>query len=150
ANPYFLYAASNVGSFLALISYPFVLEPLTTLFAQRWTWAALFVALIALIAWCGKLMLATARAEAATEQAAETPAPTWAAAARWMCRAAVPSALLISVPSYVSTDIASAPVIWVVPLALDLVTFVIVFQTRPVLPPNWMIATEPLFIVALV
>ena len=48
ANPYFLYAASNVGSFLALISYPFIVEPFTTLGLQRWAWAALFVALIAL------------------------------------------------------------------------------------------------------
>src|SRR5215212_8384655 len=77
ANPYFLYAASNVGSFLALISYPFVVEPFTTLGIQRWTWAALFIALIALIAWCGVLMLRTARtAELAAEDAAPSPAPS--------------------------------------------------------------------------
>jgi hypothetical protein len=150
ANPYFLYAASNVGSFLALISYPFVVEPFSTLRAQRYVWAALFVILIALIAWCGRLMLQAAPRVAAREQAAATPAPSWRAAARWIVLAAVPSALLISVTAHISTDIAAAPFMWVIPLALYLVTFVIVFQTRPVLPHKWMVAIEPLFIVALV
>jgi len=68
----------------------------------------------------------------------------------WIVLAAVPSALLISVTAHISTDIAAAPFMWVIPLALYLVTFVIVFQTRPILPHNWMIAIEPLFIVALV
>src|SRR3954464_3874495 len=62
ANPYFLYAASNIGSFLALLSYPFVMEPLTTLGQQTRGWAVLFVVLIVLIAWCGVLMLRSARA----------------------------------------------------------------------------------------
>src|SRR4051812_40389569 len=65
ANPYFLYAASNVGSFLALISYPFAVEPLTTLGQQRWTWALFFLLLIALIAWCGELMRRSPRSAAA-------------------------------------------------------------------------------------
>jgi hypothetical protein len=151
ANPYFLYAASNIGSFLALLSYPFVLEPLTTLGQQRWAWAALFVVLIALIAWCGSLMLGAAPAATNTAQtdAADAPAPSWRDALRWVVLAAVPSALLISVTSHISTDIAAAPFMWVIPLALYLVTFVVVFQTRPVLPHAWMVAIEPLFIVAL-
>src|SRR4029077_3705533 len=64
ANPYFLYAASNIGSFLALISYPFVMEPLSTLGQQTRGWAVLFLVLIALIAWCGVLMLRSARTDA--------------------------------------------------------------------------------------
>jgi hypothetical protein len=151
ADPYFLYAASNVGSFLALISYPFVVEPFTTLGIQRHAWAVLFVALIALIAWCGVLMLRTVRtAERVAEDAAPSPAPTWKEAARWVVLAAVPSALLISVTAHISTDIAAAPFMWVIPLALYLVTFVIVFQTKPILRHEWMVAIEPLFIVALV
>ena len=76
ANPYFLYAASNVGSFLALLAYPFVIEPFSRLGQQTWTWAALFVVLIALIAWCGSLMLRhprTAEATAAADEAAGAP-----------------------------------------------------------------------------
>src|SRR5438045_2135042 len=98
ANPYFLYAASNIGSFLALLSYPFVMEPLTTLGQQRRGWAVLYVALIVLIAWCGVLMLRAAGAVDAPEtETSSRPAPTWANAARWIVLAAIPSALLISV-----------------------------------------------------
>ena len=150
ANPYFLYAASNVGSFLALISYPFIVEPFTTLGLQRWVWAALFVALIAFIGWCGVLMLRTMRSNEVVAEDVPVAAPSWQQAARWIVLAAVPSALLISVTAHISTDIAAAPFMWVIPLALYLVTFVIVFQTRPILPHKWMIAIEPVFIVALV
>jgi hypothetical protein len=151
ANPYFLYAASNIGSFLALLSYPFALEPLTSLGQQRWGWAVLFVVLIALIAWCGVLMLRSARpADALKTEASSEPAPTWRDAARWVVLAAVPSALLISVTSHISTDIAAAPFMWVIPLALYLVTFVVVFSIRPILRHAWMIGIEPMFIVALV
>jgi hypothetical protein len=150
ANPYFLYAASNIGSFLALISYPFVMEPLTTLGQQTRGWAVLFLALIALIAWCGVLMLRSARTDAPAMHSTFEPPPSWRNAARWVALAAVPSALLISVTSHISTDIAAAPFMWVIPLALYLATFVIVFQTKPILRHDWMVAIEPMFIVALV
>src|SRR5437763_3219954 len=88
ANPYFLYAASNIGSFLALLSYPFVMEPLTTLGQQTRGWTILFVLLIGLIAWSGVLMLRSARPGDAPEQARSGPAPTSADAARWVVLAA--------------------------------------------------------------
>src|SRR5205085_3568123 len=88
--------------------------------------------------------------DTATVAATAEPPPTWRDAARWIVLAAVPSALLISVTAHISTDIAAAPFMWVIPLALYLATFVIVFSNRPVLPHNWMVAIEPLFIVALV
>ena len=149
ANPYFLYAASNIGSFLALLSYPFVLEPLSTLGQQTRGWAVLFIVLIVLIAWCGWLMLRAPRAEASEVQASAEPPPAWREAARWVVLAAVPSGLLVSVTAHISTDIAAAPFMWVIPLALYLATFVIVFSNRPILPHNWMVAIEPLFIVAI-
>src|ERR1043165_250533 len=151
ANPYFLYAASNIGSFLALLSYPFVMEPLTTLGEQTRGWTVLFLLLIALIAWCGVLMLRSARTPAAAAvQVSAEPAPAWPSIARWVVLAAIPSALLISVTSHISTDIAAAPFMWVIPLALYLATFVIVFSTRPILRHEWMVGIAPLFIVALV
>jgi hypothetical protein len=151
ANPYFLYAASNIGSFLALLSYPFAMEPLTTLGQQTRGWAVLFVVLIVLIAWCGVLMLRSMRtADVPAVEAFSGSPPTWANAARWIVLAAIPSALLISVTSHISTDIAAAPFMWVVPLALYLATFVIVFSRRPILRHEWMVAIEPFFIVALV
>ena len=150
ANPYFLYAASNIGSFLALLSYPFVARAAHHARPAALGWAVLFVALIALIAWCGCADAAHRRAP--TKPSAEDVARAradLAQAARWIVLAAVPSALLISVTAHISTDIAAAPFMWVIPLALYLVTFVIVFQTRPILPHDWMVAIEPLFIVAL-
>ena len=149
SNPYFLYAASNIGSFLALLSYPFVLEPLSTLGQQTRGWAVLFIVLIVLIGWCGWLMLRAPRTEESAVQASTYPPPTWRNAAHWVVLAAVPSALLVSVTAHISTDIAAAPFMWVIPLALYLATFVIVFSNRPILPHNWMIAVEPLFIVAI-
>src|SRR5438874_1236397 len=117
ANPYFLYAASNIGSFLALLSYPFVMEPLTTLGQQTRGWAVLFVVLIVLIAWCGMLMLRAMRtADVPVVEAFSGSPPTWANAARWIVLAAIPSALLISVTSHISTDISAAPFMWGVPL----------------------------------
>src|SRR6266567_3175123 len=106
ANPYFLYAASNIGSFLALISYPFVMEPLTTLGQQTRGWTVLFFVLIALIAWCGWLMLRSPRpADAPRTEGSTEPAPAWSTVIRWVILAAIPSALLISVTSHISTDI---------------------------------------------
>ena len=95
-------------------------------------------------------MLRTMRSNEVVAEDVPVAAPTWQQAARWVVLAAVPSALLISVTAHISTDIAAAPFMWVIPLALYLVTFVIVFQTRPILPHDWMVAIEPLFIVALV
>jgi len=149
ANPYFLYAASNIGSFLALLSYPFVLEPLSTLGQQRGGWAVLFIILIVLIGYCGWLMLRAPRDETLTVAASAEPPPAWRDVARWVMLAAVPSALLVSVTAHISTDIAAAPFMWVIPLALYLLTFVIVFSKRPHLPHDWMVGIEPLFIVAL-
>jgi SAM-dependent methyltransferase len=149
-DPYFLYAASNVGSFLALISYPFLIEPFTRLGEQVWAWSAGYYLLIALIAASGFLQLRAPRELPAPTADAKEHAPTWADAAIWVALAAVPSALLIAVTAHISTDVAAAPLLWVVPLALYLATFVIVFQTRPVLPHRWMVLAQPLAIVGLV
>src|SRR5215510_10582714 len=105
-DPYFLYAASNVGSFLALVSYPIVIEPYVRLGDQAWSWSVGFCFLIALLAGCGAL--------------------------RWVARAAVPAGLLVAVTAHISTDVAAVPLLWVLPLALYLLTFVIVFARRPI------------------
>ena len=140
-DPYFLYAASNVGSFLALISYPFVVEPLTRLGDQTRMWSVGFFVLIALIAGCGVLLMRSRNAlpEVADTAEADAAPPTWRDAATWVALAAVPSGLLIAVTAHISTDLAASPFLWVIPLALYLATFVIVFQTRPILPHRWMV-----------
>jgi hypothetical protein len=150
ANPYFLYAASNVGSFLALISYPLAVEPLTRLTDQSRAWSAGFLLLIALMAACGVVFVRAARARAAGKpQEAAAPPPARRALA-WVVLAAVPAGLLVAVTAHISTDIGAVPLLWVVPLALYLATFVIVFQDRPIIPHSVVLVAQPFFIVALV
>src|ERR1700755_2455978 len=96
-DPYFLYASSNTGSFLALLSYPVLLEPVFTLRSQNLIWTCGYGLLIVLIASCGVLLLRSpARAAELNMPAADShvPAPSWIVRARWIFLAAVPSGLL--------------------------------------------------------
>ncbi|UYO52603.1 spermidine synthase [Rhodopseudomonas palustris] len=151
-DPYFLYAASNIGSFLALLSYPVLLEPLLTLRLQNLMWTAGYGVLILLIAACGVLLLRAPAAAAADVIAddQDVPAPSWLTAGRWVFLAAVPSGLLIAVTAHISTDVAAAPLLWVLPLSLYLLTWVLVFQSRPLLPHKWMLALQPIAIAVIV
>jgi hypothetical protein len=129
ANPYVLYAASNFGSFSALLAYPFLIEPLTALQTQILLWSAGFVALAMLIA--GAAILAGRDGEAIPPEIAAGARPTAMQCLSWTLLAGVPSALVIAVTAYISTDLAAAPFLWVLPLALYLLTFVAVFRERP-------------------
>ncbi len=140
SDPYFLYGASNVGSFAALISYPIFFEPVFRLGTQAWLWSAGFALLGFLIITCG---LITARsgvnkASVSASTNLNDAAPTLKERATWVALAFVPSALLVAVTQHISTDIAAAPFMWVIPLALFLLTFVITFQRKPILKHSWM------------
>jgi len=127
-DPYFLYAASNVGSIAGLVAYPLVLEPALDLSVQaRWLRFA-FVPLGALVLVCAS------RARAPVTRA-EHPAPAIARGrvARWLLLAALPSAQLVAVTTYITTEVAPAPLLWVLPLAAYLLSFVLVFSRRPLL-----------------
>jgi hypothetical protein len=147
-DPYFLYASSNIGSFLALLSYPVLLEPMFTLRTQNLIWSYGYALLILLIAGCGALLLRSPALAAADLQVEETnaPAPTWPRRARWIFLAAVPSGLLIAVTAHISTDVAAAPLLWVLPLSLYLLTWVLVFQSRPLIPHWLVLMAQPLAI----
>ncbi len=137
-NPYFLYAASNLGSLIALIGYPFVLEPLLGLKALAAIWTGGFVALQLAIAICaviaGLLLGASPAKTIATAMPVADAAPSWPQRAGWVGLALVPSALLTAFTTHVATDVASAPLIWVIPLSLYLLTFVLVFRDRALIP----------------
>ncbi len=148
-DPYFLYAASNVGSFLALIAYPIVIEPLIPLSSQTWLWTIAFWVLLASIAGSGAMVWGLPQ-KPPQAAAADEDAPTWREGLVWCGLAAVPAALLIAVTAHISTDIAAVPLLWVVPLALYLLTFVIVFQRRPLIPHWLAVAVQPFCIIALV
>jgi len=150
-DPYFLFAASNVGSFLALISYPTLVEPFLPLREQTWLWSIGFYVQILLIAACGVLLLRSVNSSptAATTRGDETAAPTWRDRLAFIGLAAVPSGLLLAVTLHISTDAAAVPLFWVMPLAVYLLTFVIAFQTRPLIPHLFVVKAFPFVIVAL-
>jgi hypothetical protein len=145
ADPYFLYASSNIGSFLALLSYPLALEPIFTLRMQNLIWTGGYGVLIVLIAACGFLLWRAPASVTAGNVAAQsdTAAPSWGTRLRWIFLAAVPSGLLIAVTAHISTDVAAAPLLWVLPLSLYLLTWVLVFQSRPLLPHKWVLWAQP-------
>jgi len=143
SNPYFLYAASNFGSILALLSYPFVIEPYVGLATQGWVWGAVYAGLVALVASCAFLMWKHFVPDA-PETVVENPAglETDVSAGlrfRWVLLAFVPSSLLLSVSAHITTDLASVPLLWIIPLVLYLLTFVIVFSKKPILSQHWMV-----------
>jgi len=151
-DPYFLYAASNVGSFLSLLSYPFLVEPFTQLSQQTYFWSALFIVLIALIAVCGVLLLQTRNElpPVTSASARREAAPSRRDALIWIALGAVPSAYLVAVTAHISTDVAAVPLLWVMPLALFLLTFVIAFQTRPIIPHDFFVKIQPAIVALLV
>ena len=142
-EPWALYAASNLGSLLALLAYPIILEPTLTLHDQRWGWSlgyGLFVVIMAVLAVNIRrqpLSAATAGETASGEAAPGEPATvTWPQRLIWVALAALPSSLMLGVTTHLTTDVASAPFLWVAPLALYLLTFIIAFQTKPLIPPR--------------
>ena len=150
-DPYFLYGASNLGSFVALIGYPFVVEPALGLADQSRGWSMGFAALAGLIAASGMAAVLLARRDSADSarpaaRIADQPAPTWRERGVWVGLSFVPSALLVAVTAHISTDVAAAPFLWVIPLALFLLTFIITFQRRPILPHETMLRLQPILI----
>jgi SAM-dependent methyltransferase len=174
-HPYALYAASNAGSFLGLLAFPILLEPHVRLGQQSSLWSAGYVLALVLTAMCGVVAFRRQRRERVSEKPAAAPdIPSPAAATltpgapeaattpnvpaardrvRWIALAFVPSSLLLGVTTYLSTDVAAAPFLWVVPLALYLLTFVIVFSRRsrkPVLTTSVLHALLVMMLVGIV
>jgi spermidine synthase len=128
-DAYLLYAASNLGSLAALVAYPVLVEPFSTLTGQRLGWSAgfaLFFALILVIGIKGRFTT-----HASHSHTGAVAAPSTLDLLRWILLAAAPSSLMMGVTSYLTTDIASFPFMWVAPLALYLVTFIMAFQAKP-------------------
>ena len=147
-DPYFLYAASNLGSLLALLSYPFLFEPLLTLTSQKLAWSVLYAAVVlsvSAIAW-NVSRLRHVKQPAVAEIVSGAPV-TARDRLKWLLYAAVPSSLLMGVTSFISTDLGAFPLLWVIPLALYLLTYALVFARRPPLPHALLLRIEPHVIV---
>lgn len=129
-DPYFLYAASNAGSAVGLLSYPFVVEPWLILQDQSRLWTGGFVVMFVMFVACIAVMIRRRRPESPETQ--ETTAPgeaplAWSRRGRWVLLAFVPSSLLLGATQTITTDVAAIPLLWVIPLLLYLVSFMVVF-----------------------
>ena len=140
-DPYFLYAASNLGSMLALLGYPFLIEPRLHLRMAGWwsqtrLWSLGYVALAVLTASCAVALWIARNGDAADAGAASgedaAGAPTARDRLQWIALSFVPSSLLLGVTTYITTDIAAVPLLWVPPLAVYLLTFIIAFGRWPI------------------
>lgn len=137
-DPYFLYAASNAGSLLALLAFPFLLEPSLRLTDQQMAWSIGFAVLGVLLLACAAMIdlppTPRDRMSVAPQAATIDSTISWRQRFRWLALAAVPSSLLLGVTNHISTDIAAVPLLWIIPLALYLLTFVVAFSRRPIVP----------------
>ena len=133
SDPYFLYAASNAGSVGALLAYPFILEPLLGLELQAWIWS---IALIGLAPLLFVLWLSQSRSQNGAPTTPVAKAGSTAAFPAWriIALAAVPSALLLAITQFLTTDVASVPLLWIVPLVLYLGSFIHAFARRKLVP----------------
>jgi hypothetical protein len=131
-DPYFLYAASNAGSLLSLLAYPVLLEPFFTLRAQSRIWTMAYAAMVLLIGVHALLLYRSKTSETAVKDVVVSNEPnlTLSRRLRWMLLAFAPSSLMLGVTNYITTDIASVPLLWIIPLALYLLTMVFAFARR--------------------
>jgi hypothetical protein len=152
-DPYFLYAASNAGSLISLLGYPLFIEPYLSPPGQAWLFAGGFVLLVGVIFVCGRAAAnpigvpppqrpiggkpptAGGAGEAGGPAVAvvrHEPPPTWPRRLKWVTLAFVPSSLMLGVTFHMTTDIASIPLLWVIPLALYLITFIVAFSNTSI------------------
>jgi hypothetical protein len=154
-DPYFLYAASNLGSMLALVGYPTAVEPGLTLAHQRLLWQAGYGLLAVLTAVCAACLWwsppeAGVHPPPTAKDRYGSPAPTLARRLRWVALAFVPSSLMLGATTWMTTDIAAIPLLWVPPLALYLLSFILVFSRLPAAVHRLMVVLLPLLTLLLV
>lgn len=136
-DPYHLYGASNIGSLIGLLAYPLILEPFLPLASQTLSWSLAYGVLAILLIGSGLVALKTgggappATASIETEAKPSATRNLWQQRVWWLACAFVPSSLLVGVTTHISTDIASVPFLWVLPLVLYISTFIIVFSKSP-------------------
>jgi spermidine synthase len=161
-DPYFLYSASNLGSMIGLLGYPFIIEAFLSLPSQAKAWSLFYLFLAGMISGCA--MMASRTSGAKTEgldsktiaesisrfSVEDSPRGLKVSQRiRWVLLAFVPSSLLLGVTNYITTDIAQVPLLWIIPLALYLATFILVFAPRPVLSHKLMVRVQPFLLIPL-
>ena len=153
-SPYRLYALSNLGSLIGLISYPFLVEPSLTTQRQGVVWSLAFGAYVVL---CGVIALRLGRLRLPTETASKSSpaadrdagtALAWSTVVRWIALPALASSLLMSITCHVCQNVAVVPLLWIVPLTLYLVTFIICFEKERWYVRRWFAAAAILAVLA--
>ncbi len=166
-DPYFLYGASNLGSMLALFGYPLVVEPHLTLAQQRLLWQVGYGVLVGLTAVCAVYLRRSPNRDKETRRQGDKETESLAAPSsvslspclpvslsawrrlRWVLLAFVPSSLMLGATTYMTTDIAAIPLLWVLPLGLYLLSFILVFSRLPLLIHRLMVVLLPLLVLLL-
>jgi hypothetical protein len=138
SDPYFLYAASNLGSLAALIAYPILVEPRVGLRQQAELWSIGYAGLVALTAACALFV----RPQPSVRKI-EREGISWQRRGRWILMAMIPSSLLLGTTTFLTTDIAAVPMLWIVPLVIYLLSFIFVFSSRQILPHRLMMRLQP-------
>jgi hypothetical protein len=161
-DPYFLYSASNLGSMVALFGYLFFLEPFFPLAVQSKAWTGGYALLVMLISGC--VMMAWRSSQTEREDSDFRPGHAMQAGPpadeksgeltvsqriRWVLLAFVPSSLLLGVTNYISIDIAQIPLLWIIPLAVYLITFILVFAQKAAVSHRRMAWVQPFFLISL-
>jgi protein-L-isoaspartate O-methyltransferase len=146
-NPYFLYAASNGGSLVALLSYPFLLEPTLPLSGQGRLWSLGYGGLLLLV--MVSALYGSRRFVPGDSIIEKTPSIPTRTMFRWVLLAFVPSSFFLALTTYVTTDIAAVPLLWVVPLVLYLLSFTMVFARRPLVSHALLVRWQPVGLIAL-
>lgn len=147
-DPYYLYAASNLGSFAGLISYPALVEPNLPLAAQSWGWAAGYAVLVALAAAAAAARWRSHAAPADGAPVADEPRPTLRRQLHWLLIAAVPSGLMLSTTTHLTTDIVAMPLLWVLPLGLYLLSFVVAFSSAEAIKQTFRVLAPAVLLIA--
>jgi hypothetical protein len=149
-DPYFLYAASNTGSLMGLLGYPLLLEPALRLSTQSHYWSYGYALFVAMTIVCGALVWRARPGMTADDGPPLAPrdepgnSSTWRQRLRWIALAFVPSSLMMGVTTALTVNVPAIPLFWVVPLALYLLSFVLVFAKRPPLSHVWVAHRLPL------
>lgn len=161
-DPYFLYTASNIGSILGLLFYPALIEPNFSLTRQSWLWSISYGVLVLLIIGCAVCLWRSpieGKSEDKELRGDKSPSlqeqnssftPTIQQKSQWVLLSFIPSSLLLGVTTYITTDIAAIPLLWAVPLAIYLLTFILAFSRKPLLPRSSLAGLLPLLLTALI
>ncbi len=154
-NPYFLYAASNVGSITALLSYPLLIEPAAGLISQTYYWSGGYALVLIFILICLSLVWQDAAQQQGAgndknPKAGDPVKLSWRQRSLWVLLAFIPSSLMLGVTSFITMDLASAPLFWIFPLALYVGSFVVAFARKEWLSYRMAVWLQTLFFAAVI